>query len=297
MKFIIKHSFSFSLLILVSIALSTSCDKQSKKVTMNSSVSILFLHHSTGNAIWNGNKNKIIYYVGRVIKKITGKSNYLVELPVLFKKYNKKNHSNLIIEELAFPNISPYGWRNYPFDYYNIWVKNGGDDLYMEEPTLEVLTKKYQVIIFKHCFPVSNIKQDLDSADINSDYKSLANYKLQYLALREKLLSFPNTQFIVWTGASQVKSQISEVEAQRASDFFNWVKNTWDLPDDNIFIWDFYQIQTNGNLYFKDEYAAGPNDSHPNARFAGHAAKLFFNRIIDIINNKGVKTSLTGEYL
>lgn len=296
MKYINKRTVFFSLLAIFLFFLG-GCIKQLKKEPMNSSVSVLFLHHSTGNAIWNGNKNKVRYYVGRAIKKITGKSNNQAELPVLFRKYNKKNHTNYHIDELAFPKEHPYGGRNYPFDYYNIWVKNGGNDTFMLEPKLESLTEKYQVIIFKHCFPSSNIQKDLDSADIDSDYKSLANYKLQYMALREKLHQFPNTRFIIWTGAVQVKNKITEAEAERARDFINWVKNTWDLPDDNIFIWDFYQIQTNGNLYFKDEYAAGPNDSHPNARFAGHAAKLFFNRIIDIINNKGVKTSLTGEYL
>ncbi len=296
MKYINKRTVFFSLLALFLFFLG-GCNKQLKKEPMNSSVSVLFLHHSTGNAIWNGNKNKVRYYVGRAIKKITGKSNNQAELPLLFRKYNKKNHTNYRIEELAFPKERPYGGRNYPFDYYNIWVKNGGNDTFMQEPTLESLTKKYQVIVFKHCFPSSNIQKDLDSADIDSDYKSLANYKLQYLALREKLHQFPNTRFIVWTGAVQVKNKITEAEAERARVFYNWVKNTWDLPDDNIFVWDFYQLQTDGNLYFNNEYAISPTDSHPNEKFADHAAKLLFCRIIDVIENKGTKTGATGESL
>ncbi len=124
--------------------------------------------------------------------------------------YNKENNKNYLIKEIAFPKAAPYGWHNYPYDYYNIWVKHAGNEPYMEEPTLEILTRQYQVISFKHCFPVSNIQPDKDSADINSDYKSLANYKLQYAALRDKLHEFPDTKFIVWTGAALAKGAVSE---------------------------------------------------------------------------------------
>ena len=110
-----------------------------------------------------GRKPGCLYYLKGTIKTIT---------------------KTISIEEMAFPKASPYGWHNYPYDYYNIWVKNAGNEPFMEEPTLEILTKQYQVVIFKHCFPVSNIQPDQDSADINSDFKSLSNYKLQYLALK-----------------------------------------------------------------------------------------------------------------
>jgi hypothetical protein len=69
----------------------------------------------------------------------------------------------------------------------------------------------------------------------------------------------------------------------------------WDLPDDNIYIWDLYNLQTEGGLYFKDSYAYSVNDSHPNAVFSGNVVELLFNRIIDIIESDGRKTTLTGE--
>jgi len=114
---------------------------------------------------------------------------------------------------LTYPKSSPYGWHNYPYDYYKIWVKNGRNNDFMEESTLEMLTKKYQVIIFKHCFPVSIIQANKESCNINSDFKCTTDYKLQYLALREKLSEFPNAKFILFTGAAQIKSQITENEA------------------------------------------------------------------------------------
>ncbi len=271
---------------------SISCNQQTKGPEIN----IIFLHHSTGGIIWNGTKTSL---ASKVARRINNKLSEIVSkrahLPSLFKNYNKDNKTNYHINEMYFPKEYPYGWNNYPFDYYNIWVKNAGGKPYLDEPTLEILTKDYQIIIFKHCFPVSNIVEDQDAADINSNIKTLSNYKLQYLALRDKLHEFPNTKFIIWTGAIQVKSNITHESAQRAQDFFKWVINDWDLPNDNIFLWDFNFLETEGGLYFKEEYALSSTNSHPNKKFAGKAVKLLFNRIIDVIENDGRGTLITGH--
>ena len=243
---------------------------------------IIFLHHSTGEVIWNGN---------------TASDDSKTSLPLLFKKYNNANKTKYLIKEMDFPKSKPYGWKNYPYDYYNIWVKNAGDRPFIEEPTLEMLTKDYDIIILKHCFPVSNIIAEETSPDINSELRTLSNYKLQYQALKDKFHEFPETKFIVFTGAAQVKANISEDEAMRARDFFSWVKDVWDLPEDNIFIWDLYELQTEGGLYFKDNYARKSTNSHPNTDFATRSVDLLFGRIIDVIENNGSETSLTGEQL
>lgn len=257
---------------------------------------ILFLHHSTGRIIWEGGANSSIFHRGlhRISPKLANSIKSKPKLQRLFAKYNKNSELKVSIEETYFPKESPYGWENYPYDYYNIWVKHGDGETYMEEPTLEALTKDYQTIILKHCFPVSAILEDLDSVDINSDVKTLANYKAQYLALRDKFKEFPDTKFILFTGATLVQSQTTEEQALRAKEFFKWVVNEWDLPDDNIFIWDLYALQTEGGIYFKPEYALMLNDSHPNSDFAKSAVKLLFNRIVDIIENNGAGTKLTG---
>lgn len=258
------------LAILLVVVLALSCSQ----CTNPSSMNIIFLHHSTGRVIWNGGDQS---------------------LKQLFKEYNRENDTNYAIKEKVFPQNSPYGWNNYPYDYYNIWVKNGGEEPYMEEPTLEMLTKDYQVIMFKHCFPVSDIQPDPDAPDINSDIKTLSNYKLQYLSLRDKMYEFPETKFIIWTGAALVESVTSEEKALRAKEFFEWVMNEWDLPGDNIYIWDLYSLQTEGGLYLNPEYAVSNRDSHPNEEFSEKVVKLLFNRVIDIINNDGKGTLLTGN--
>jgi len=267
-----------------------------KNETQNEEIKVLFLHHSTGAVLWQGNSSSSLQSLA---SKISDRlANILApkgQLQVLFGNYNRVNSKKYIIKEQIFPKSEPYGWQNYPFDYYNIWVKNGGINSYKDEPTLEILTQQYNVIIFKHCFPVSNIKPDQDTVDISSSVKTIANYKLQYEALKEKLYQFPNTRFILFTGAAQVEAAITPDEALRAKEFFNWVLEEWDVENDNIFIWDFYSLQTEGGLYFKNEYAVSPADSHPNKDFAGRVVPLLFNRIIDVLENEGKSTKVNGE--
>ena len=256
-------------LTLILVLLLTTCrsDNESMK-------KIVFLHHSTGQSIWVGRTNKYIY-------KLTKKG----DVQKFFDNYNRKNKTNYEITERIFPKSSPYGWNNYPYDYYNIWVKNAGDKLFKEEPTLEILTKEYDVIIFKHCFPVSRIKEDTGSPDINSDVKSIENYKLQYDALKRKMHEFPKTKFIVWTPAANTKSGMTEDEAIRTRQFYNWMAGEWDEKGDNIFIWDFYKYETEDGLYLADKNAYSPDNSHPGSDFAGLIAPFFAKYIIDVIES------------
>jgi len=235
---------------------------------------IIFLHHSTGRSVWVGNTNRYVY-------KITGQG----DVQKYFKKYNKKNKTDYFITEMPFPKSSPYGWKNYPYDYYNIWVKNSGEEPFMEEPTLEILTKDYNVIIFKHCYPVSRMVADIGNPNIDSEIKSLENYKLQYVALKEKMQEFPENKFIVWTPAVNTKANMTEEEAIRAKEFHSWLINDWDETGDNIFLWDFYEYETEGGLYLTEKNAYSPLNSHPSIEFSGKVAPLFSKFIIDVINN------------
>lgn len=262
-------------LLILSLILLLSC----KTANDSELRKIVYLHHSTGKIVWDGGQKTTSFKIEEFLKKIFNSQNEESLIPKKINNYSKKKYK---IEELTFPRKKPYGWRNYPYDYYNIWVKHAGEKPYMKEPTLEILTKKYDIIVMKHCFPVSNIQADATNPNIDSDYKSLANYKLQYIALRNKMHEFTNKKFIVWTGAAQVKSQITEAEAKRAREFFDWVKNVWDQPNDNIFIWDFYSLQTQGELYFKEDLSAGINDSHPSLSFAESAANNFVEFLIAI---------------
>ncbi len=262
-----------------------SCnDSNQNQEQMAKTNKVLFIHHSTGQTVLRGDVSKISW-------KIFKEGSFIRWL----KAYNKKNKSNLIVDDLKFPKKEPYGWRNQPVDYYNIWVKHAGDKPYMEEPTLEMLTKEYGLIIFKHCYPVSAIEADSDIANIESEKKQIQHYKLQYDALKAKMKSFPDTKFMVWTGATHVKANTTEENAIRMKEWTNWVKNVWDEKGDNIFLWDFYELETQGGLYFKDEYSSSPGDSHPSQAFAASVVPYFGQRIIDVISGNGDSKPITGK--
>lgn len=271
------------LIFLTFILLFYSCNNKNHK-NMSKENKAVFLHHSTGNSIWRGE-------VSKISRKLFNEGNFQKWI----KKYNKKNKTNYLVEDLVFPKKTPYGWRNYPYDYYNIWVKNAGEKAFKEEPTLEMLTKNYGLIIWKHCYPVSDIGEDIGSPDINAEEHRLENYKLQYQALKEKMHSFPDTKFLVWTGATHVKGATTEEKAKRMKEFSDWVRNDWDEKNDNIFLWDFYGLETEGGLYIKDEFAASKGDSHPSKSFSESMIPLFGKRIIDVFMGKADESDITGK--
>lgn len=258
-----------------------------KNVSTDNEYKIHFLHHSTGLIVYQGARSSL-QVLGHTL--IAGKS----DVPKWFDEYNKSHGTAYEISEQLFPKSKPYGWNNYPYDYYTIWVKHAGNQPYMEEPTLEILAKKYKMIIFKHCFPVGDISESLDNPDIDSPKKQIENYKLQYQALKRKMLEFPDTKFLLWTGAARVETETNRANAERSKAFFNWVRNEWDTANDNIYLFDFESLETDGGMYLKNEYAQNPLNSHPNKAFAKNIAPLFCQRIIDVIENNGTKTTLTG---
>lgn len=274
-------------------AIVTGCGRKEDADSMTTGTRILFLHHSTGQNIWNGG------------------------VPEWFTQYNQKNGTDYHITDLIFPKSFPYGWNNFPYDYWNIWVNHAGESAYVApapglknglktikqlvtgedrgEPTLELLARDYDVIVMKHCFPGAAITSDTGAADISSPVKSLENYRLQYAAIKDKMREFPQTTFIVWTSAALVEEATTLTEAERTREFVRWVTTEWDEPGDNIFLWDFYTIETEGGLYLKQEFAAGAGDSHPNAEFSRRAAPMFAQRIVDVLEGRGDTASITGE--
>jgi len=230
---------------------------------MSTSAKVVFLHHSTGGVIWNGGVSTRI------------------------SQYNASHNTSYSVTATDFPKASPYGWNNYPYDYWNIWVNHAGNVAYLQEPTLEMLTQTYDVIVFKHCYPVSSIGADSGAASVSSSAKTLQNYKLQYDALKAKMHEFPDKRFIIWTGAALVQGATNADQATRAKQFADWVRTEWDEPGDNIFVWDFFNLETGGGIYLLPANAASASDSHPNSAFAAAAAPQFAQRIIDVIEGRG----------
>lgn len=283
MKF--YYFFSFSIVIFM-LSFSGCQNSNSGDMVSENRKKVLFLHHSTGKVVWQGGND--------IFSKVKGKLGMKGAVEKWFNRYNRDQNVDYEITEMAFPKKEPYGWNNYPFDYYNIWVKHGDQNHYMEEPTLKVLTPEYDLIIFKHCFPSSRIVTE-ESPDIDSERKTIENYKLQYAALKEEMRRYPDTRFLVWTPPA-LTEQVTNIEAAEAANgFARWMIEEWDEPEDNIFIWDFRTLETGGGPYLLPENAVGEKDSHPSHKFARNAYPLFCQRIVDVLDGQGDERSLTGK--
>lgn len=280
-SYFFSFSIAFFMLCLVGCQNSNSGDMVSENRKK-----VLFLHHSTGKVVWQGGNN--------VLSKVKGKLGMKGAVEKWFNRYNRNQNVDYEIAEMAFPKKEPYGWNNYPFDYYNIWVKHGDQNYYMEEPTLKVLSPEYDLIIFKHCFPSSRIVTD-EQPDVDSERKTVENYKLQYAALKEEMLRYPDTRFLVWTPPALTEQVTNPEAAEAASGFARWMIEEWDDPADNIFIWDFRKLETDGGHYLLPENAVGEKDSHPAHEFAKRVYSLFGQRIVDVLEGRGDERSLTGK--
>ncbi len=229
-----------------------------------------FLHHSTGGGVYND---------GNVEDRINA--------------YNQQNGTNYQIVEKAYPRV-PYDWKNYPYDYWNLWINEVCDNSDPDIECLESMLNKYDIVIFKHCFPGADVLPDIPNPSISSDVKCLANYKLQYRALRDKMSNFSNKKFVVWTLAPRHRLYApaqSAARAARAREFVNWVKDEWLTEDgedhSNIFIFDFFNIVAesdpnppNGQvncLKYEYEKSHTGSDSHPNQLANEVAGEAFAN--------------------
>jgi len=241
---------------------------------------IIFLHHSTGGGVYQG---------GNVAQ--------------WFQIYNTQNGTTYKISELDYPN-TPYPWENYPYDYWNLWINGACNNNNASIECMDKIAQNYDVIVFKHCFPGADILADEGNASVDSQRKSLENYKLQYRALRSLMDSYPNNKFIVWTLAPLHRNATSDANASRAKQFVEWVKNDW-LAEDmkthaNIFIFDFFgvaaELSTTPNygktncLKYAYEGDHNGSDSHPNSLANQTIGPIFSQFVVDAI--KKLNTSL-----
>lgn len=253
----------------------------------------IFLHHSTGAGV---------FFEGNVAAWIAD--------------YNNEHGTDLEITEFAYPD-SPWGWENYPYDYWKLWVDRSCNNTQDNIQCLDKLCENYDLIIFKHCFPGAGIEADNGSGDVTSPEKTLNNYKLQYRALLELFDQYPDNKFMVWTLAPLHRNATDSEQASRAAQFVDWVKNTWLTEDGNghpnVFIFDFFGLvaeqdenPANGQQYcLKYDYEGdhSGNDSHPNLLanetngpiFAAEVASILTQNASGFNNEK--QTGLFNAYV
>ncbi len=249
----------------------TACPQPTLQPPMKTDAKVIFLHHSTGQNVWDG-----------------GVANEIA-------LWNTNGGTSYSVTEFAYPN-SPWPWDNYPSDYYRLWVGGEGSATDANIMPLDALCSQYDVVIWKHCYPVANIGADSGSADPDSSVKTLENYKAAYIALKNKMRTFTEKRFIVWTGAARLSANCTQEEAQRLRDFHTWIINNWDEDGDNIYVFDFWMLETEGDgLYLNPTYAVDAGNDHPNPSFCAVVAPKFAERIIDVLQGRGDTDPATGR--
>lgn len=171
---------------------------------------------------------------------------------------------------------------------------------------LSKLVEDYDVIIMKHCYPASDVLEDIGESDVSSPRQSLENYQAIYRQLRDKFDENPDTLFIIWTIPPRHRlfepSEGNRNEnATRATVFSNWLKGDFlkeRRPHPNIFIWDFRGLiidpQTNF-LKYEFELHHTSSNSHPNVLANNVTGPKFAQFIVDSINNFTDSTSIQQQ--
>jgi hypothetical protein len=245
----------------------------------------IFLHHSTG---------RNVYSTGGVVAWINS--------------YNETNGTNYSISERWFPN-SPWPSDNYPYDYWKLWIDGSCDNSQSGIECLESIASSYELVIFKHCYPGSSIIAPNGNPDITSKIKTIANYKLQYRALRDLLDDLPNTKFMVWTLAPLHRNSTYPEQAERAHEFVEWVKNEWLTEDGkdhpNIYLFDFNGLTaeldpetTHDDFYclkYDFERSHDGSDSHPNDDANRYVGPIFAEAIVNVLGDDDPPVDLAPD--
>ncbi len=217
--------------------------------------SIVFLHHSTGWAIWNAG------------------------VPEWIDAYNTEHGTDFNAVARAFPHW-PHPWVNDPFDYWRLWTQRRGDNTYLGQETIEQLAAAYDVIVWKHCFTAAKIDADTGAGRASSREKTLADFKVQYAALAEQMGRHADTEFLVWTVPPRAPGATNPQQAARATEFARWVRDEWQRPA-NVHIFDYHELAAPGGT-LRADYPKSRGDSHPTRSFAEEVAPVFAQRIVDV---------------
>lgn len=241
----------------------------------------IFLHHSTGSGV---------YSTGKVSQWITN--------------YNTQNKTNYSVTEFSYPD-TPWDWENYPYDYWKLWVNGSCNNTIENIQCLDNLCQKYELIIFKHCYPGAGIEKDIDNGNVTSSKKTINNYKLQYRALLNLFDQYPNNKFMVWTLVPLHRNATTSEVAKRAAEFVNWVKTEWLTENGkshpNVSVFDFFghaaeqnANPTQGVQYcLKYEYEGDHNgsNSHPNTIANQTIGPLFAAEIVKVLSKNATNVS------
>lgn len=176
-----------------------------------------------------------------------------------------------------------------------------------------------RIIMFKSCFPNSNISSDgTEPGDPFSSSKTLANYKAVYRhpdgpgntytrdgyvyhPLEDIFAAHPEILFIPVTAPPRhyaPSDATNDDEAHRARTFNNWLKYDWLAsynaahPDlHNVAVFDWFSVLTYPDTHpthpnrLRQEYGGESGDSHPNYDANDHSTDVYARNAANFIDN------------
>lgn len=118
------------------------------------------------------------------------------------------------------------------------------------------ILEPYSIIIFKSCFPAS---------DINSD-EMLNEYKENYIKLYEIYRAHPNKLFVPLSTPPLLQNNTTPEAAKRALAFENWLATDYkkNYNKKNLAPFKLHALLSDENGYLKSEFIASNDDDHPN---------------------------------
>jgi hypothetical protein len=137
---------------------------------------------------------------------------------------------------------------------------------------------QYDVIVFKSCFPVSNIGDDAQ----------LEEYKSYYLSIRGRMDQYPDKMFVIVTQPPEIPADSGPDAAARARAFANWLSSDQYLSGHaNVFVYDFFGQLAGGDNYLRAEYRTDESDAHPNELANRTIGPLFVTFLDEAIRSFG----------
>jgi hypothetical protein len=135
---------------------------------------------------------------------------------------------------------------------------------------------EYDVIIFKSCFPNSNIESD----------EQLAQYQAYYLSIRDRMDQYPNKLFILLTIPPEVPGNSEAQAVARARTFANWLQSTEYLSGHpNVRVFDFFDLLSGQDNFLRSDYRFDNYDGHPNEQANRDIGPIFIDFVDQAIRS------------
>ena len=144
--------------------------------------------------------------------------------------------------------------------------------------------RQNDIIMFKSCYPNSNIKSDGASpGDPEAREMTTANYRAVFEELGGVFANHPQKTFIYATAPPLVPSATTPENAARARSFNDWVKTDFVAAYSektglsNFLVFDFFNALTADDHCLREDYRLNSyaGDSHPNAAGTRAATEKF----------------------